>query len=512
VAATDALCRSFLDLWWHFDPSGATAGRLADFSAESIRQHVVGLRAIAAATEELEVEEVDDEIDRTALLDHLRVLLFRFEHEHPYRTNPLLWTEHLFRSFSMLGRGDQDEALEAAAALERLRALPAFCDRARESIRRPPAILLRGAAEQLGELSTLIGGVQDRFATHWSAEGADPESLLAEARTGLEELGDAFADEIVPDQDPHAGAIGEAEADRRLHHEHASIHNAGEVWRAALRTAEEVEREVEGLAASLDSGRPWPDVYRAAAGAPVPATEMEQEFDRWRERARAFAITRSIVPPVAVAPFEVEPARHADRRAALWAEYRMSEAGIGRIALGDLPRACLPWVAARFGEPGLHYHASATRELPTLVRRHIVASSTTGGFGLHIQELLAEAGFCPEPEARLVARVLMLRQVTLALVDIGIHTRQLSAEEGIGYLSERIPFDRRLALGEVRRVLADPLAACATLLGRDELRRLHSDHRATRAGQVESADVHRRLFGFGGIPIPLIRWGMGLDA
>ncbi len=103
MAATDALCRSFLDLWWHFDPSGATMGRLADFSADGLRQHTAALRAISAATEELEVEDVADEIDRTALLDHLRVLLFRFEHEQPYRTNPLLWTEHLLRSFSTIG-------------------------------------------------------------------------------------------------------------------------------------------------------------------------------------------------------------------------------------------------------------------------------------------------------------------------------------------------------------------------------------------------------------------------
>ncbi len=410
-----------------------------------------------------------------------------------------------------MARGDPDEALEAAASLERLRAVPGFCLHARETIRKPPAMLARGAREQLGELTRLLSGIQDRFSARWSQNGADADGLVAEARAALDELRAALDDEIVPDPDPYAGAIGEAEADRRLHYEHASIHNAGEVWRAALRSTGEVEAEVVALARELDPHDSWQEVYRSVRGSTLPAAEMEGEFDRWRTRARAFAITRGLVPPAEPAPLDVERVHDPERRAMVWAEYRMSEAGLGRVVLGEVPSACLPWIAVRFGEPGLHFHASLTRDLPALVRRHIGSSSTTGGFGLYIQELMAEQGFCPEPAARLVARVLVLRQVALALVDIGVHTRQLTTEEAMAYLSERLPFDRTLALGDVRRVLADPLTGCAALLGWQELRRLRDDDRAAR-GSSDPADFHRRLFGFGGIPIPLIRWGMGLDA
>ena len=128
MAITDELCRSFLDLWWHFDPAAATAagapgqdGRLGTFDPEAIRGHVAALRSIAGAVEDLEIEEVTDEIDRTALLDHIRVLLFRLEKEHPHRTNPVFWIEHACRAFDGLLLRSPSDPAAATAALDRLR-------------------------------------------------------------------------------------------------------------------------------------------------------------------------------------------------------------------------------------------------------------------------------------------------------------------------------------------------------------------------------------------------------
>ena len=232
MAATDSLCRSFLDLWWHFDPAAATAGRLGDFDPDSIRQHVAALRSISAAVEELEIEDTAEEIDRTALLDHLRVLLFRFEHEHPYQSNPLLWTEHLATAFaSPLAAGDRSAGgeLAAAAALERLRALPGYARSARASLRRPPLLLIEAALEQLAFVAGLVEETGSRFGAVWAAAGGDTTGIMAEAQSALQGFGTALREQISPDPDPHAGAIGADEVDRRLHHEHASIHNAAEV-------------------------------------------------------------------------------------------------------------------------------------------------------------------------------------------------------------------------------------------------------------------------------------------
>ena len=90
MTAVDDLCRSYLDLKYHFDPASASAAglvsqdsRVGSFDGESIRTHVAALRSLTGAVEELEPDELHDEIDRTALLGEMRSTIFRLEHERP---------------------------------------------------------------------------------------------------------------------------------------------------------------------------------------------------------------------------------------------------------------------------------------------------------------------------------------------------------------------------------------------------------------------------------------------
>lgn len=155
MAGLDDLGRSFLDLWYHFDPAAATRagapdqdGRLGSFDADSVRLQVAALRSIAGAVEDLDIDDTETEIDRTALLEHLRVLLFRFEHEHPFVSNPALWVMHAADALDGLLIREPDESI-AVSLLSRLRALPALLVTARATLRRPPVLLVELALAEL---------------------------------------------------------------------------------------------------------------------------------------------------------------------------------------------------------------------------------------------------------------------------------------------------------------------------------------------------------------------------
>ena len=92
---------------------------------------------------------------------------------------------------------------------------------------------------------------------------------------------------------------------------------------------------------------------------------------------------------------------------------------------------------------------------------------------------MAELGFGDDPELQLTERVLLLRDAHLAVVDLGLHTRQLTAEAAVAHLVEHLPIERPAALADVRRSAASPAIhrACAAILGRIELRRLRNDAR-----------------------------------
>ena len=158
---TDALARSYLDLRWNFDPAaGTSAGdansdaRLGTFDDVSVRRQLAAYRAMASAVEELEIADLQDEIDRTALLDDIRVSVFRFQHERPHVHDPAFWLSHLFGAYhGLIQRAGEESERRAAAALARLQATPEFLATATATLRSPPPVMLGTA------LTMLEGGV-----------------------------------------------------------------------------------------------------------------------------------------------------------------------------------------------------------------------------------------------------------------------------------------------------------------------------------------------------------------
>jgi hypothetical protein len=168
MASVDDLCRSYLDLKYHFDPAAASSAglvshdaRLGRFDADTVRGHLSALRSLAGAVEELESDDLQAEIDRTALLGELRSSICRLEHERPHVRNPSYWLSHVFQGLYAIlarrahtpgeaGAGDGAMANRGPAALERLRAIPAFLDAARETLDEPPSVFVDTALGMLG--------------------------------------------------------------------------------------------------------------------------------------------------------------------------------------------------------------------------------------------------------------------------------------------------------------------------------------------------------------------------
>ena len=130
------LVNSSLDLKWHLNPVDATAAglaqydhRLGSFSPDDVRQHAAALKAMANALEACQADSLDDEIDRTALLNDIRTTVHRMEREKPHVRNPGFWTAHALDGlYLLLALTDRSAEQRTSAAVERLRAFPEYFD------------------------------------------------------------------------------------------------------------------------------------------------------------------------------------------------------------------------------------------------------------------------------------------------------------------------------------------------------------------------------------------------
>src|SRR5439155_1677980 len=153
VGAFRAVERSYFDLRWHLDPVAATqAGvpgyddRYGRYSPDALRPSLAALKSLAAALEEATTDQLDDEIDRTALLNEARVTLRRFESERPQARNPAFWLQHLLAGLHvLLCRHDRAPEEQARALVRRLEDVPPFLDDARATLVEPVRVFVETA-------------------------------------------------------------------------------------------------------------------------------------------------------------------------------------------------------------------------------------------------------------------------------------------------------------------------------------------------------------------------------
>jgi hypothetical protein len=536
MPSVDELCQSYLDLKYHFDPAAASQaglvahdGRLGHFDVATVRAHVAALRSVAGAVEELDVEDLQQEVDRTALLGELRSTIFRLEHERPHERNPIFWVNHLFQGlYAVLARNATDAGARAPSALERLRAIPDFLDAARETLDEPPSVFVESALAMLGGGGQLI--VQLAVAMSAETPGLADELRTAGglALESLKRFGTALRDEIEPAADPHAFAIGEEQFARRLHFEHAVVSGAPELWRYGLHLQEETTAQLTALAAGLGS-RPWRELVDELRN-DAPATgELLDVYRAERDRARAFVLERDLVAipdtpldVVATPPFLASLVPFAAYEPP--AIYLGAQRGRFYVTVPDpsLPaeaaaqqrrghgRHGIPAMVAHEAYPGHHLQLVTMQELPSEVRRHLWTPIMVEGWALYCEQLLDEAGYYRTPEQRLFQLVNLLWRAIRVVLDVGLHTRGMTPAQAVDYMVEHLPIERRSAEAEVRRYCAWPTYQLCYAVGRRELLQLREDWQEATGPDFDARRFHDTLLSYGGLPVSLARWGMDM--
>ncbi|MGE0354538.1 MAG: DUF885 domain-containing protein [Gemmatimonadales bacterium] len=524
----ESLYRSCFDLRWHFDPAGATAagvieqsGRLGVFDVESMRSHLAAFKALTAALEDAEVADLEAEIDRTALLNDFRVTIARFTHEQPHVRNPGFWLSHLYEAFyGMLERRESPPELWAAAMVERFRAIPAFLDAAAATLSDPAPVLVQAAVAMIDGGEALLGHAAAAAREAYVGLPEDIDRAAADAEAALGRFGLVLKTEMSEGEE-HGFASGEEQFNRRLHFQHGLRATAPELWRYGLHRVEELEQQLEETARAIDAGRGWRDQVERLGADSVPASGRLEAQRMAMERARTFVARQDLatLPPGRLEVVETPVFLRPIVPFAMYSPpgpYCEDRTGRFYVTPGDGPgslagsRYAMTGTAVHEGYPGHHLHLLTMQTLPTEVRRVLWSPLTVEGWALYCESLMDEAGYYDEPAQRLFHGMNMLWRAVRIILDIGLHTREMSPAAAVLFLRDKIPMSEGEAWAEVRRYCATPTYPLAYALGWREIRRLRTDYAAREGPSFTLRGFHDHLLRYGGLPVTLARWGMGL--
>lgn len=130
------------------------------------------------------------------------------------------------------------------------------------------------------------------------------------------------------------------------------------------------------------------------------------------------------------------------------------------------------------------------------------------GWALHWEMLMWDLGFGSTPENRVGMLFWRMHRCARIVVSLKFHLGQMSSQEMIDYLVDKVGHERWTATSEVRRYVGDmysPLYQCAYLIGGLQLRAIYRD---LVPKSMSPKQFHDAVLKLGPVPMEMVRASM----
>jgi uncharacterized protein (DUF885 family) len=515
------------------DPVEATAAglsehdhRFGDYGTDGLKQSLAALKSIGAALESVETVSLDDEIDRTALLNDLRVRVHRYERERVHERNPLFWVNHALEGLYLpLVFRDRAANHTCRSVTERLKAMPALLRSGSETLRACPAVLVETAIEVSRAGSAVISRVASELQPE--VDGKVVDAACDAARDALIAFSAHLQSGLPESEDAEIG-IGVDAFNFRLHYEHALQASAPDLLRLGTRMVADAERELARCAAQVAPGVAWPDLVDRLRDEQSIGEDLVSAYASEMKRSRDFVRSNGLVPVpqgelevvetpdflrplIPFAAYQPPGAFSQDRTGWFYVTCPAPAAAESESNLNGHGMYELPCTALHEGYPGHHLQFLSAHAQPRIVRKVIASPLTVEGWALYCEGMMGEHGYYRDAGEALFRQLGLLWRAVRVVLDVQLHTRGMSFGDAVQLLTDKIHTDASNARSEVRRYCANPAYQLCCAVGARELAALRRDYEGAADGNYSETQFHTDVMSYGGLPVSLMRWGMGLS-
>jgi len=513
-SARDASARRWLE---HFSGSGTAAG--ASRAAAGGSEATAGGSGTAAAL------SPDQRVDLALLRAHLGQHVATADFA-AWRRYPTTYLEN--GVFELFVHGTRDEASATAAAVERVRQVPAALAAGRENL--DPALVDAELVRQWAIPNTLAQAAFMREGLDVFVEKpAHREALRkagAEAGEAYEEFG-AYLGELAG-RATGSFVFGQANYDAvlRLGEGFAfDVHTLREMGREQVAS---LDAQMVPLAEEIGGTSDWRAVVSGLRDDhPGSMQDLLRCYRDETARARAFVRESGLLSIPEGEECAVEPAPLFLRAAAPVASYfpppSFGPRAHGTFNVPFTPDDAtpeeqearlrsnsyfeIPGVTAHEAYPGHHLHFAAAQGASAL-RQVLQSTYMVEGWGLYVENMVGEHGYYLTPEAKLAQLNMRLFRAGRIVVDTSLHLGEMSLDEATTFMAERCGFPKPTAFREVLRYCSYPTQASSYLTGALEIERMARAW--TDAGKGPLPAFHDALISSGKLPLGVAAQAIGL--
>jgi uncharacterized protein (DUF885 family) len=157
-------------------------------------------------------------------------------------------------------------------------------------------------------------------------------------------------------------------------------------------------------------------------------------------------------------------------------------------------------VSAELGWPGRHYMALRLHETPSPIRRLLRSGLVTEGWPLYAMQLGLDTGLYGSETAQLWVLNEQLTAAAEAMLDVDLHTGDMSFDDAVAFLREETALSDSAARAEVTRITEEPTRSALAIEGWLEMTDLHKDAERRLGTKFSELQFQQRALSYGALP------------
>ncbi|OUJ71792.1 DUF885 domain-containing protein [Hymenobacter crusticola] len=156
--------------------------------------------------------------------------------------------------------------------------------------------------------------------------------------------------------------------------------------------------------------------------------------------------------------------------------------------------------------PGHHYQIALQQENTDLpkFRRFASYSAFSEGWGLYAESLGKELGVYTDPYQYMGALGTEIHRAVRLVVDVGLHTGELTREQAIKYMMDNEPINEQAATAEIERYMATPGQALSYKMGSLKIQELRARYEKQLGNKFNLREFHDELLRDGSMPLAVL--------
>ena len=505
---------------------GFSRDELRDVTAESFLSEIAAKQALLEDVEAVAPEGLspDASIDRRFLIGLLESDIYTAERRRLWENDASMYVPA--GAIGRLLEPQAEEPVEerAASLLAVLKDITNRLDIARENLKNPPRRFTESAVfKTQGTIASLE---TDGASLAGAASVSEDEyaATLETAVAALKSFERFLEGELLP-RSTGSWAIGKEHYDFILQRRWFFDQDAQQILERGWRAFEETEALAQEVAERIDPGKHWSEVYEQLKDNHPPADGIKAAYQEWMDAAQVFVRDKQILmlpEGERVITVDTPPAM---RRSSPFGTFqtvdRFGTDLEGKLVLTPIESwmtpeqqaerlrshhwAWVPVIAVHEAYPGHHADAIKTRENPRLLRKIARESIFSEGWGLMTEELMFELGFLKGDDVRLTQLRNRLWRAARVILDVRLHTGEMTVDEAVDFMVERVRFEHYAAQLEVGMYTVRPTYVLGYLIGMEEIMRIRSDWIAANGEPEPPSEFYDRLLTVGSLPPVLVR-------